>query len=408
MFFVVFTVVSFISIVYYWFYYIGPRPNRIDKECISHSFLPKPISSFDKLHAIDHHYISLSQYLWAFGCIFFGNLYNQATGITSMLALFHLERWLGKEWSARLRTSSPPPEQLVAKLILETSLVLRLGRVASEVIERSNSEKACAIFTLPNFGYLNNKGTYVKTTGLRVKLNLTDKWMVSSYLGDTQLTAEDTFVHLVIFYQLVYHAYTHTIANWAVHLPNPYIRGIGSLTVAYNYFGGNYFPRFALLVASLGLVYPCHDLYTYLDDQRQRFITNHATIYEFKPYSRYVSFLLDVRGPFMRYFADYKDNDFKEMDPEALFVGTIAHNLDHTLLEWVIADPMWISSSNPELDGAKLLSRIILTSFNRELPLLPYNRKYKNASHPFFRRVYQAALSPDPQLADIIDTCICK
>jgi hypothetical protein len=136
-------------------------------------------------------------------------------------------------------------------------------------------------------------------------------------------------------------------------------------------------------------------------------ITMHDRINQLIPYSRLVSFLVHVRGPFMRYFNEYR-SDFKGIDAEALFVGTIMHGLDHTMLEFVLQDPMWIRTTNPKLPWAELLSRIILIGFNRELRFLPFNRKYSNAEHPFFRRVYEAALLHDHELAGLIDTCICK
>jgi hypothetical protein len=54
------------------------------------------------------------------------------------------------------------------------------------------------------------------------------------------------------------------------------------------------------------------------------------------------------------------------------------------------------------------LAKIVLAGFVRDIPFIPFNRKYENESHPFFNKIYDIAKTIDQELVDSIDTCVCK
>ena len=45
---------------------------------------------------------------------------------------------------------------------------------------------------------------------------------------------------------------------------------------------------------------------------------------------------------------------------------------------------------------------------SRDLPGLVFERHFKDAEHPFYKEVYLEAEKLNPELADLIDTCIIK
>ena len=56
---------------------------------------------------------------------------------------------------------------------------------------------------------------------------------------------------------------------------------------------------------------------------------------------------------------------------------------------------MWLDATDSEYRATELLAKIVLAGFTSEVPVMPFNRKYRNASHPFFQRVFQVAHSID-------------
>ena len=63
------------------------------------------------------------------------------------------------------------------------------------------------------------------------------------------------------------------------------------------------------------------------------FYTTDAQIEELSKYSRYVKFASKVRAIFLSEFQKYK-HLFPGVNGEAMFIGTVLHSLDHTLMDW--------------------------------------------------------------------------
>ena len=45
---------------------------------------------------------------------------------------------------------------------------------------------------------------------------------------------------------------------------------------------------------------------------------------------------------------------------------------------------------------------------SRDLPGLLFDKKFKDVSHPFYKEVYEEARKLNPEMADMMDTCIIK
>ena len=101
-------------------------------------------------------------------------------------------------------------------------------------------------------------------------------------------------------------------------------------------------------------------------------------------------------------------NDFQGADAEAMFVGTICHGLDHSMMEQNLDDPLWLDVEDPEFGGIAELTRMVRAGFVPELPGLVLNFRYKHMHHPLHQNVYKFAHKLDPWLADHMDAAIIK
>ena len=89
-------------------------------------------------------------------------------------------------------------------------------------------------------------------------------------------------------------------------------------------------------------------------------------------------------------------------------MGTILHSLDHTLMEWNLADPLWLDVNDSWFGKMAELGRIVRVGFVSDVPLLYFHERSKNSGHPFYDAVYEKAVKINKRLADKMDTCIIK
>ena len=130
---------------------------------------------------------------------------------------------------------------------------------------------------------------------------------------------------------------------------------------------------------------------------------------ELAPHSEFARFI----GPVCKFFhKTFKDHtkEFKGVDPEALFIGTIMHSLDHTLMGWNVVDPLYLDAErcNPRFRVMAELGRFVRAGFVDDLPGLLFNKNYSNAPTPFYQKVYKFAAKKNKKLADAMDCCIVK
>merc|ERR1711874_279988 len=116
---------------------------------------------------------------------------------------------------------------------------------------------------------------------------------------------------------------------------------------------------------------------------------------------------IKVRNSFMNTFQKHK-NDLKGIDGEAMFVGTILHSLDHTLMDWNLEDPLWLDVNDPEFSKMAELGRIVKMGFVQDIPFLYFHKRYKGSGHPFYDSIYEKAAKINKKFADHMDTCIIK
>ena len=91
---------------------------------------------------------------------------------------------------------------------------------------------------------------------------------------------------------------------------------------------------------------------------------------------------MKVRAILFTEFAKYK-HLFPGVQVEAMFVGTLLHSLDHTLMEWNLKDPLWLDVNDPKFGNMAELGQIVRTCFVEDVPGLYFHKRFKESGHPF-------------------------
>ena len=217
---------------------------------------------------------------------------------------------------------------------------------------------------------------------------------------------------ILIWFDTIFatHVKLHAYANWAtnVNAPMKFQQRNSVITIMYNYFGYDVFPRLAALWRDIGAAK--HDftqITKVIDHGISCGVSAHPRISELMPHSQLASFIIKLRNFFLNLYNDYKA-EFLAMDGEAMFIGTILHSLDHTLMAWNLLDPLWLDVDDPKFGVCAEVGRFVRVGFVDDLPFIAFSKRYKDAPHPFYQAVYRHAVSLNKRLADNMDTCIIK
>ena len=97
---------------------------------------------------------------------------------------------------------------------------------------------------------------------------------------------------------------------------------------------------------------------------------------ELTSHSRFVRFIWRCRAFFLNEFAKYR-NEFSGFDGESLFVGTVFHSLDHSSVEQIIEDPLWLDVNCSKFGKMAEISRIIRVGFVPDLYGLTFHKQVK-------------------------------
>ena len=76
-----------------------------------------------------------------------------------------------------------------------------------------------------------------------------------------------------------------------------------------------------------------------------------------------------------------------------MFVCTILHSLDldHSLMDWNLKDPLWLDVDNPRFGKMAEVGRVVNDGFVSDVPALYFlkRKRYKGRGHPFYEAVYR-------------------
>lgn len=356
---------------------------------------------------MDHNYIRFTDFLWGF--IFIGPmsyfLWKKGTVWLS------IRQYLIKK--GILTVEEPDLEALVATLCLEQSQVINYFAKTKKNSKLGN----IAGFFFPDFPYVDNECNYRVADLFAVDIDLDTKRFVKAKLDDTDLTASETLILLWFNTIAAQHVKLHSMANWGINdhpsvkETNPFLQQNSVVTTMYNFFGYSCFSSFLKTWEKQGLLSDGwsekRGFLKCINHGIKEGVGQHGNITDLVKYSRYVNFTVKLRGVFMNEFAKHK-HQFPGVDGEAFFVGTVLHSLDHTLMEWNLLDPLWLNVDDKKFGKMAELGRIVRVGFVEDVPFLYFEKRFKDSSHSFYKRVYQKAAKIDKDLADNMDTCIIK
>ena len=348
---------------------------------------------------MDHVYLPLRDFLWGYLMIF----PSVALGFTIGIAKMTFRRWLKDKGIIRGRPALM--EVTVAKLILETTLASYF--LESEEDEDGNMIGRFVWVDVPLIFAGDKMRVFERLT---VFIDLTNcRWRSTLLLGHGPVGARDTLC-LMGFVAGTSHGKVHSYANWAVDLKSrsTFVRRMSVVSVIYNYFG---FSSFASTMAWTHKAGLSSSAYAEVKTCIAKFIDsgmhNHSAIRSLATCSDFVHFIVQIRRKFLQCFTKYTE-DFPTTSGEALFIGTVLHGLDHTLMVNTIKDPLWFEAEDPVFQECAEIMQIIRACFVDDLPFIVFNHKYKNAGHPFYREIYHHAATVNKRMADSMDCCIIK
>ena len=384
---------------------LGPLQDNIGKK-----YPKKFISTSEKEMAsrldMDHVYLTFSEVLWAMTFVGPASYLYWKQGTIRLRIRDYLAR------KGIIKKKPVDLAALAATIVLEQSQVIHYYSRTKKNSELGN----VAGFFFADFPYVDMDGKFHLAHLLAIDIDLDTKRMVKCKMDDENLTPQEA-VNLLWYGLISYqHVKLHSIANWGVNCDeklrelNPFLRRNSIVTVIYNYFGFTSFPSFMAEWEKQGLLSAGWDPKSLTKTFVHGAVDNiwqHSQIVEMQPYSELVRFIVKVRAIFHTEFQKYKDV-FPDVHPEALFVGTVLHSLDHALMDWNMEDPLWLDVDDPRFGKMAELGRIVKVGFVGDVPGFYFHHRFKGSGHPFYESVYAKAAKINKRFADNMDTCICR
>lgn len=221
------------------------------------------------------------------------------------------------------------------------------------------------------------------------------------------------------------HPQLHAFANWGIstNSPDAFIARMSKISVMYNHMGMHGAPVYFDILHRLGLTEYVNyetwngkkELYKHGEQRTgwlsriQQHPVRHTNTTALMKYSPFVSFVIKIRRFFMKEFKKYAHTDFVGVHPEALFLGTVLHSIDHD--QAFLVDVHEFRAESEKF--APLCDMMIPAHFIADgCHWFPFPTTFKEAPHPFYKAVYKHAKQLDEKLntnlADLMDACIIR
>lgn len=355
---------------------------------------------------MDHVYVDYFNFLWAHTFIGPCSYILWKSGVTWLL----IRQFLVK--CGILKVKPLDIDELIGKLCLEQTQAIHYYAKTKEDSELGN----IAGFFFADFPYIDQESNYQVADLFAVDIDLDTHRFVKAKMDDIHLSASETLILLWFNTIAAQHVKLHSYANWGVNLDdnvkeiNPFLYRNSIVTTLYNYFGYSCFETYMEEWERQGLLklgFDPHALIDCFNHGIKDNIWQHPMITDLVTHSRFVSFIVKVRAIFFVEFKKHKDM-FPGVNPEAMFIGTVLHSLDHTLMDWNLEDPLWLDVDHPRFGIMAQIGRIVKVGFVKDVPFLYFHKRFKGSGHPFYEAVYEKAAKIDKGLADNMDTCIIK
>merc|ERR1712187_88238 len=278
-------------------------------------------------------------------------------------------------------------------------------------ISHNESGQLVAEFLWDSIAYVKMDATIGVINKFQILIDLEKRSMVEAIIDGQQVSAKKAMT--LLWFDTVFgtHVKIHAMSNWGVaeHVESLQLKWMQTCTVMYNYFGFTVFSRaITEFWFNTGLTLRCYsNVKCASAHSASTGVPFHASVRQLRTHSRLVDFMLKVRKAFLAEFKHHP-SDFKGVDGEAMFVGTICHSLDHCMMDENLEDPLWLDIEDPEFGAMAELMRHVRVGFVPDLPGLTFNTRYKHMNHAFHRKIYNYAASVNPWFADRMDAAIIK
>jgi len=285
--------------------------------------------------------------------------------------------------------------------------VLQFDRIG----EDEATSAIVAHFRWNRFAMLQNDGSVRVADAFVAAVDLQTKCLTSAALDGRELHPSDAMVLIAFHSSTAGHVKLHALANWGINpmlIEDAVLQRCAVTTLIYNFFGKTRFPEYAEAWYRYGI--STHDfsrIDLVFDHGLKTGICAHAETRQLMRHSDLCNFVVKVRRQFMRAFEKH-EHSMLGIDMEALFVGTVLHSLDHQHFEWNIEDPLWLVPVCPDFAALAEFGRFVHAGFLKDIWTVPFPRKYRETTHPFFAEVYRRAARINKRLADQMDICIIK
>jgi len=305
---------------------------------------------------------------------------------------------------------------LAATLLLEQTQAMHYYGCTNK--DGKKESPNIAGFFFDDFPYVDADCEFQIAALFAVEIDLDTKRFHGAKLGDDNLTAKETVILLWFNTIAAQHVKLHAMANWGVNLDdslegvNSFLRQNSVVTVMYNFFGFTAFSGFFNTwvdqgLLSQGWIGRNSPWVQSVNHGVGESVGQHGQIEELVKYSRFVKFVVKVRMIFMFEFSQHKDL-FPGVDGEAMFIGTVLHSLDHTLMDWNLTDALYLDTTDNRFGKMAEIGQIVKAGFVSDVKGLIFHKRFKDSGHPFYEAVYKKAAKIDKKLADNMDTCIIK
>ena len=363
---------------------------------------------------MDHVHLSFGQYLWGAHFVTIPSILLLLIGSARLLFALALKR------VGLLRT--PPAHQLesmACDLILESSLSIQMS--SRRVVH--GDELATFVWS-PFPMMVDTDDGEVRPSGrvegarvgqfdtlFSVDVNLTRRTISKATLNEALLPLTDLVALLCHAIAADQHPKVHAYANWGIdpsdRVCHPYLRRMSVCTTLYNHFGLSNAPWImGLVLRSKGAE---RELLRVFEDSLTRPPPSHAEVRQLVRHSRLVRFIVELRGPFMRVFAEQRSAFPESYSAEAYFLGTVVHSLDH--FNYVRHVDPWVLVAmpvSPELETLRRMQCVVRYMLSDDLPGILFATTFRDAPMAFHKQVYSTGRRIDPQLAAQMQTCIVK
>jgi len=237
---------------------------------------------------MDHIFLSLSDFLWlawfidppAVAGFLFGGPCTQ--GILGLIKT-HIFRRLG---FSPPKTEALDAERALVDFILGSSMMVWFGKM-----EKLTDGTRVATLKIDNATHIKKDCTVVSGT-LLVRVNLTQKRMISATFSGKQLGAHDALALFFNAFAGHTHPIIHSYANWGVdpNISDPFLRRMAIMTIKYNNIGMESYPGVLELLRKVGITrYTTHDVIRLTGHQNHN-VPSHKHVFALMKYSKLGSF----------------------------------------------------------------------------------------------------------------------